>query len=74
MADNMWLAIVAVANLGTASLAFLTFIITRQTRNAVMVVEKATNSLTDRLVKTTGEQQYAAGRKDEKSGVADRSK
>lgn len=61
---NLTLLLIAVANLGTAILAWRTHAATKATQLNVEKVEIATNSMKDALVAKTGEAAHAAGREE----------
>lgn len=64
MSDAFWVAMFACLTSATA--AIVTLVITLKTHKQVVKVEKATNSLTDRLVATTRIEAHAAGVLEEK--------
>ena len=64
MSDTFWTAFFA--GLPAAIAAVTTLVVAIKTQKQVEKVEKATNSLTDRLVQTTRTEAHAAGAKEER--------
>jgi len=60
--NTVAMAVIAIANAVAAYFAW-------RTRQAIEKVHVATNSLTDRLVATTGDERFAAGLKEGREGT-----